>query len=496
LATTFATARAGRTGRRVAPFAVLWAVLVFAVAGPAAARGAPDSFADLADRLAPAVVNISTTQVIRGHPGGQEFKLPPGSPFEEFREFFEHQRPDAPPRRATSLGSGFIIDPLGYVVTNNHVIDDADEITVILADQTEFKATVIGRDVKTDLALVKVKTDRRLPFVKWGQSQKTRVGDWVLAIGNPFGLGGSVTAGIVSARGRNINAGPYDDFIQTDAAINRGNSGGPMFNMDGEVIGINSAIVSPSGGSVGIGFAVPSSLAQPVISQLREFGRVKRGWLGVRIQTVTDEIAQGLGLPHAEGALVASVSDKGPAASGGIAAGDVILKFDGREVADMHHLPRMVAETTVGRSVPVELWHKNGRKRIEVVLGELPDDEQKVAAAERAPSRSATAGSAVAELGLSLSAPTRAVREKFKLADDVAGVVITEVKPGSPAEEKRLQPGDVIVKIGPNQAAVSSPADVRARIAEARKVNAHTVLVLVETEGNRRFVALKLDHKG
>ncbi len=496
MARSFAMARAaGWAGRRVVPVAALWAVFLFAVAGTAAARGAPASFADLADRLAPAVVNISTTQVIRGHPG-QEFKLPPGSPFEEFRQFFENQRPDAPPRRATSLGSGFIIDPAGYVVTNNHVIDDADEITVILSDQTELKATLVGRDEKTDLALLRVKASRPLPYVKWGQSQKTRVGDWVLAIGNPFGLGGSVTAGIVSARGRNINAGPYDDFIQTDAAINRGNSGGPMFNMDGEVIGINSAIVSPSGGSVGIGFAVPSELAQPVIEQLREYRRVKRGWLGVRIQTVTEEIAQGLGLPRASGALVASVSQGGPAAMGGVVAGDVILKFGGREVADMHHLPRMVAETKVGASVPVEVWRRGARKDVKVVLGELPDDEQKVAAREAAPKPTATAGSAVAELGLSLATPTPALRDKFKLPEDVAGVVVTEVKPGSPADNKRLRPGDVIVKMGPNQTAVKSPAEVRARIADARKSKAQTILVLVETEGNRRFVALKLDRKG
>ncbi len=496
MARSLASARAaGWTGRRVAPFAVVWAMVLFVAAGTAAARGAPDSFADLADRLAPAVVNISTTQTIRGH-AGQEFKLPPGSPFEEFREFFEHQRPDAPPRRATSLGSGFIIDPTGFVVTNNHVIDEADEITVILSDQTELKAKVVGRDEKTDLALLKVAPKQRLPFVKWGQSQKTRVGDWVLAIGNPFGLGGSVTAGIVSARGRNINAGPYDDFIQTDAAINRGNSGGPMFNMDGEVIGINSAIVSPSGGSVGIGFAVPSSLAQPVIDQLREFRRVKRGWLGVRIQTVTEEIAQGLGLKRASGALVASVSTAGPAAKGGIVAGDVILKFDGREVADMHHLPRMVAETKVGASVPVEVWRKGGRKDVHVVLGELPDDVRKVAAREAPPTPTIVTGATVAELGLALATPNRALRDKFKLSDDVAGVVVTDVKPGSPADEKRLRPGDVIVKMGPNQAAVKTPGEVRAHLAEARKAKARTILVLVETGGNRRFVALKLGDKG
>src|SRR5579862_2353755 len=357
-------------------------VAVFAVFGPpslpsAAARGAPDGFADLAERLLPAVVNISTTQTVKSEPQSntstpERERLPQGSPFDEFfKDFFDHNsqlgdRPELRSRKETSLGSGFVIDPAGYVVTNNHVIADADQITVILHDNTNLKATVVGRDTKTDVAVLKVAADKPLPVAGWGDSDKARVGDWVLAIGNPFGLGGSVTAGILSARQRDINSGPYDDFLQTDAAINRGNSGGPMFNMDGQVIGINTAIYSPSGGSIGIGFAIPSNLAKEVVDELiREPDHaVHRGWLGVRIQTVTDEIADSLGLDKAKGALVASVNDKGPAQLGGIQPGDVILTFNGKPVEDMRHLPRLVAETPVDKMVPVAIW----RKRKEVML--------------------------------------------------------------------------------------------------------------------------------
>jgi serine protease Do len=467
---------------------------------PVAARGAPESFADLADKLLPSVVNISTTQNVRssGRERGErqpEFRLPPGSPFDEFREFFERQRPEGregAPRRATSLGSGFIIDASGLVVTNNHVVSEADEITVILHDQTEIKAKVVGRDSKTDLALLRVETSHKLVAAKWGNSDKTRVGDWVVAIGNPFGLGGSVTAGILSARGRNINAGPYDDFLQTDASINRGNSGGPMFNMDGEIIGINTAIFSPTGGSVGIGFAIPSSLAQPVIDQLREFGKTKRGWIGVRIQSVTEEIAQSLGLGHASGALVASVSDEGPAAKAGLVSGDVILKFNNQDISEMRRLPRVVAETKVGANVPVEVWRKGERKRFSVVLGELPDDEQQVAAATPGPEPTSR-GSAVAELGLVLAPLTGPTREKYNLSSDVKGVVITEVQPNSSAAEKRIRPGDVILKMGQDQAAVTTPAQVKAKIEEARKGGLKTILVLIESEGNQRFVPLRLE---
>ena len=290
------------------------ALALVAVSGAAHAKTAPDSFADLAEKLLPSVVNISTTQVIEGRPGMELPKLPPGSPFEDFfKEFFDRNQPQHRSRRATSMGSGFVISADGYVITNNHVIQDADEITVILHDDTRLKAELVGRDAKTDLAVLKVKPKGKLKAVKFGDSDAARVGDWILAIGNPFGLGGTVTAGIISARGRDINAGPYDDFFQTDASINRGNSGGPMFNLKGRVIGINTAIFSPSGGSVGIGFAIPASVASPVIKQLIKHGQVRRGWLGVHIQAVTDEIAETLGLKKASGALVASIIPDGPA---------------------------------------------------------------------------------------------------------------------------------------------------------------------------------------
>ena len=478
------------------------AFLLIAAPFPAAARGAPESFADLADQVLPAVVNVSTTQVIRstrserGERGERnpEFRLPPGSPFDEFRDFFERQRPEGgnTPRRATSLGSGFIIDAKGLVVTNNHVVADADEITVILHDQTELKAKVIGRDGKTDLALLKVEAKHPLPALKWGNSDKTRVGDWVLAIGNPFGLGGSVTAGILSARGRNINAGPYDDFLQTDASINKGNSGGPMFNIDGEVIGINTAIFSPTGASVGIGFAIPSSLAEPVIEQLRDYGKTRRGWIGVRIQTVTEELAQGLGLGHASGALVASVSDQGPAAKAGLIAGDVILKFNNQDIGEMRRLPRVVADSRVGAAVPVEVWRKGARQRMTITLAELPEDEQVASVPDKAPELQEK-GSVVAELGLVLAPLNKSLREKYNLSGEVKGVVVTDVQPDSAAAEKRIRPGDVILKIGPDQVSVTSPAQVLAKIEEARKAKVKNLLVQIETEGNPRFVILRLD---
>src|SRR5476651_2465135 len=343
-------------------FALVAVAALLLAGGPAAAKAGPEGFSELAGRLLPAVVNISTTQTLKADRQRPEVpQFPPGSPFEEFfKDFLDknlprnQQRPEAQPRRATSLGSGFIIDPSGLVVTNNHVIADADEITVILADDTSLKAEVVGKDLKTDLALLRVKTDKQLTAVPFGDSDLMKVGDWVLAIGNPFGLGGTVTAGIVSARARDIQQGPYDDFIQTDASINRGNSGGPMFNMSGEVVGINTAIFSPSGGSIGIGFAIPSALASPVVAQLKDFGKPRRGWLGVKIQGVTDEIAESLGLDKARGALVASVTDKGPAEAAGIQPGDIVLTFDGKDVTDMKRLPRIVAERSEERRVGKE----------------------------------------------------------------------------------------------------------------------------------------------
>ncbi|MDP6218268.1 MAG: Do family serine endopeptidase, partial [Alphaproteobacteria bacterium] len=320
---------------------------------PAQAADRPDSFADLAERLSPAVVNISTSMVVNNGSRPDLPRFPEGSPFEDFFKEFEDR---GQARRTQSLGSGFIIDSSGIVVTNNHVIENADKISVILANDEVFEAELIGRDQKTDIAVLKIDPgNTRLSAVSFGDSDKLRVGDWVIAIGNPFGLGGTVTAGIVSARGRDIGSGPYDDFIQTDASINRGNSGGPLFNLDGDVIGINTAIFSQSGGSVGIGFAISANLATQVVQQLQDFGRTRRGWLGVFIQEVTEDIAESLGLKTANGALVASVTENGPADKAGLQAGDVILKFDGQAVEKSRDLPRIVAETAVEKTVEVEL---------------------------------------------------------------------------------------------------------------------------------------------
>jgi serine protease Do len=471
---------------------------------PAAAKPAPDGFADLADKLLPSVVNISTTQTVkpekqheRSSPGRPQF--PPGSPFEEFfKDFFNHDtpqsgKPEAKPRKATSLGSGFVIDGTGYIVTNNHVIADADEITVILSDDTNLKAEVIGRDTKTDVAVLKVKTEKPLVGVAWGDSDKSRVGDWVLAIGNPFGLGGSVTAGILSARQRDINSGPYDDFLQTDASINRGNSGGPMFNMDGEVIGINTAIYSPSGGSIGIGFAIPSNLAKAVVGELihEPDHIVHRGWLGVRIQAVTDEIAESLGLDKPKGALVASVTENGPAQAGGVQPGDVILSFDGKAVTDMRHLPRLVAETPVDKSVPVTVWRKRQQNTVQVKVGRLDETEQ--VAAKETPKKAAPKedGGTVTTLGLTLSNITPELKEKFSLADDAKGVVVVDVVKDSPAADKGLKAGDVIMEAA--QEEIKSATQVAGKIDDAKRSGRKSILLLVERQGDLRFIALRLD---
>ncbi len=478
---------------------------------PAAARDAPASFADLAEQLLPAVVNISSTTTItaqRGGPGGggpggtgpggpgagpEIPSFPPGSPFEQFfRDFMERNRQgggqNQPPRRSQSLGSGFIIDTAGYVVTNNHVIDGADEITVILQDNTSLKAKLVGRDERTDLAVLKVETPHKLVAVSFGDSDASRVGDWVLAIGNPFGLGGTVTAGIVSARGRDIRQGPYDDFIQTDAAINRGNSGGPLFNMSGEVIGINTAIYSPSGGSIGIGFSIPSNMAKTVVAQLKEFGKAKRGWLGVRIQQVTPEIAESLGLKDATGAMVAGLTEGGPAEKAKIHNGDIILKFNGQDVKEMRTLPRVVAETAVGKQVPVDVWRDGKSIELTVAIAELPDDQQAAAAAPEA-KPDTTKATKVAALGITVAAITDETRGKYQIGNDQKGVVVTDVTPG-PAADRGIKPGDVIVEV--QQKAVAGPADVTARIAEVRKDGRKSVLILIQGQDGLRWVPVPL----
>ena len=476
----------GRVLGAVATLAVLFA------SGAADARGAPNSFADLAERLTPAVVNISTTQKVSA-PGGREFmpKPPPGSPFEDlFREFFERQRrgEGERQRRVTSLGSGFIIDPSGYVVTNNHVISQADEITVVLHDKRQFPATVVGRDAKTDLAVLKIDVGEPLTSVAFGDSDVLRVGDWLLAIGNPFGLGNTVTAGILSARGRNINAGPYDDFLQTDAPINRGNSGGPLFNMDGEVIGINTAIFSPSGGSVGIGFAVPTAIAQRVIKQLREFGHTRRGWLGVRIQRVDDVLAESLGLDSAMGALVADVSPDSPAEAAGMEIGDVIIEFDGKDIPEMRALPRAVAVTEIGKDVEVMVLRKERRLALRVQIAELDESEVVLASAtdSEVPS-SARANS----LGMTLATITPKLREQFSLDEGASGVVVTEVDPSSTSGERGIRPGDIILEVGLEK--VDTPAEVLSRVKAARETKRKSVLLLVDRDGDQRFVGVEFD---
>lgn len=473
---------------------------VTSVSQIANARPAPDSFADLAERLLPSVVNISTSQMVADRQG-PDFQFPPGSPFEDlFRDFMDRngqggdQGGQAPhKRRATALGSGFIISADGYIVTNNHVIDGADEITVRLHDGDTLEAELIGRDPKTDVALLKVEPKEDLPFVKWGSSDDARIGDWAMAIGNPFGLGGTVTAGIVSARNRNINQGPYDDFIQTDASINRGNSGGPLFNLDGDVIGINSAIYSPSGGSVGIGFAIPSAIAQSVIDQLKEYGRTRRGWLGVHIQTVTDDIADSVGLDNSTGAMVAGVSDDGPAQKAGIKQGDVILTFDGKDVESMRRLPRIVADTKIGKEVDVEIWRDGKKQTVQVELGELEEDvvAANAPASDDSQNPAAIDEASVDALGIKIANVNDELRSRFNLAEGTEGVIVTEVNGDSFAAEKGVRPGDIIIEA--SHRSVANVEDVMNAVKSAVDDEKRTILMLIETSAGARYFGLTLN---
>ncbi len=459
---------------------------------------APSSFADLVEGLLPAVVNISSTQ--KAKPTAEDMpempQLPPGSPFEDFfNDFMQKHGQEMQTMPTASLGSGFIVDAeKGYVITNNHVVEGADEVRITLHDDTSLPATVLGRDEKVDLALLQVKTDKKLTAVKFGDSSKLRVGDWVLAIGNPFGLGGTVTAGIVSAESRDINAGPYDDFIQTDASINRGNSGGPMFNTDGEVIGINTAIFSPSGGSVGIGFAVPSNLAKPVIDQLLKYGHTRRGWMGVRIQLVTPDIAESLGLEGAKGALIASVTPTGPAEMAGLKAGDVILQFDGKDINAMRTLPRAVAETEIGKKVKVTYWREGKKADTMLAIGELEKAEKSGLFSgdnDDSPQPQQTGpGVKVSSVGMTVDKIGPQDRTNYEIPDDVQGVLVQSVEPMSEAAEKGLTPGDVIVEV--NKQRVTDPSKVPGIIEAARVTGQPSVLLLVNRGGDVRFVALKL----
>jgi serine protease Do len=457
---------------------------------PAWARGAPDSFADLSAKLLPSVVNISTSQTLKAPPQ-QMPDLPPGSPLADLFKNFLGPHANAP-RHVTSLGSGFVIDPTGYIVTNNHVIEDSDQISVQLQDGTAMPAKVIGRDVKTDLALLKVTPKRPLPATHFGDSDKARIGDWVIAIGDPFGLGSTVTAGIVSARNRDISAGPYDDFIQTDAPINKGNSGGPLFDMDGNVVGINSAIFSPSGGSVGIGFAIPSNLARSVIAQLRQFGVARRGWIGVRIQGVTQDIAEGLGLASTQGALIANVTANGPAAKAGLQNGDLIVGFDGKPIDDSRSLSRIVADTPIGKTVPIDVLRKSRKATYRIQIAKLeegpPDRPGPKLSAPAAPPK---AKSRTSQLGLSLGMLDSEARAKFKLAASTKGVVVTDVDPLGPAADKNLHPGDVIVEVQ-NQA-VKSPDEVETKLAADAKAGRKVELLLVNRGGDLTYVGVPMN---
>jgi serine protease Do len=495
--------------RRRALTAVLALALAAGFVAPApfsaaqAQQGRPDSFADLAASVSDAVVNISVAQAApeRRSGGGAVPNLPRGTPFDDlFEEFFkrrqQQQGENAPPqRRSNSLGSGFVIDPAGVIITNNHVIEGAAEVTVIFNDGQRLRAEIVGKDSKIDIAVLRVKPEKPLKSVRFGDSDRVRVGDWVMAVGNPFGLGGTVTVGILSARNRNINSGPYDDYLQTDASINRGNSGGPLFNMAGEVVGVNTAILSPTGGSVGIGFASPSSIVQPVIDQLLRYGETRRGWLGVRIQAVDDQIAESLGLGRARGALVAGIDDKGPARPAGIRAGDVIVRFDGQEVRNSTDLPRIVASTPVGKEVSVTVMRGGKEESLKVILGRLEDGERQASlggGATPGGDVKPPASAVQRALGMEFAGMSAALRKQYNIRDTVNGVVVTKIDGNSPAAEKRVQPGDVVVEI--NQQAVKEPSDIVTRMAEAKKQGRKSMLFLVSNaQGEVRFVALPVE---
>ena len=475
--------------------ALIGAPLALIEPSPAFAQTKPTNLADLVDQVADAVVNISATQTIEAKGGGAMPDLPKGTPFDEmFEEFFKNHGGNPHPRaqKAQSLGSGFVVDASGIVITNNHVVGDANDIVVIFNDGRKLKAKVIGKDAKVDVAVLKVESDKPLKTVKFGDSDKARVGDGVMAVGNPFGLGETVTSGIVSARNRNIESGPYDDFLQTDASINKGNSGGPLFNLQGEVIGINTAILSPSGGSIGIGFATPANTVQPVIGQLEQFHETRRGWLGVRIQPVDDTIAESLGLGTARGALVAGVDDKGPAKPAGLKAGDVIVKFDGREIRESRDLPRIVASTPVGKAVDVVVVRNGQDVTKSVTLGRLEDGEKVAEAAGN--EESVVQESAVGKaLGMAFSGLTEDARKTYKIKDSVKGVIVTSVEAGSSAAERGLRPGDVIEEV--NHQAVEKPADLAKAIEAVKKDSAKkpALLLVANGEGLARFVAVPVE---
>ncbi len=491
-------------GLALAPLA--WAQTEMPAPQGAVAGAQLPTFAPLVKKVLPAVVNVSVTEKAdtvadeqdMDSDGNGPHQGMPSSPFDEFlRKFFEQQgqgfpgmpmRPMPHPEQRMALGSGFIIDPAGYIVTNNHVVADADKVTVIFQDGSKHPAKVLGRDTKTDLALLKIDAKEPLPYVTWGDSNAAQVGDWVLAVGNPFGLGGTVSSGIISARGRDIHSGPYDDYLQLDAAINRGDSGGPTFNLNGQVIGINTAIYSPNGGSVGIGFAIPSSLARPVIDQLREHGKVERGWLGVQIQEVTPEIAQSLNLPKAKGALVADVTPGSPAAKAGLKQGDVILSFNGHDVAKVRDLPIVVAQTPVGEKAKVDVFRDGRDEHFDIAVGQMPENLQMAQNGRGGDDQGA--GENTTALGVKLAPLTNQLRQRAGVPKDVKGVIVTAIDDSSPLAELGIQPGDVIEQV--NQEPVTTPQQAEAKLKQAESGRNKSVLLLINRHGINQYLALSM----
>ena len=446
------------------------------------AKDIPASFADLAERLMPSVVNISTTTTITTRSNPFPFQFPPGSPFEDmFKDFGTPQE-----RKTSALGSGFIISDDGIVITNNHVIQGAEDVFVRVNGDQEFKAKILGADPGMDIAVLKIDSDEKFVPVKFGDSDKSRIGDWVIAIGNPFGLGGTVTAGIISARNRSIGLSRYEDFIQTDASINQGNSGGPLFNMNGDVIGINTAILGQSG-SIGIGFAIPSNSADRVIKQLIEFGETKRGWLGVRIQTVTKEIAEVEKLDKPRGALVASVADGSPSDKGGIKAGDIILEFDGKPIKEMVELPKIVAQTDVGKKVTVKVWRNKREITKNIILGRLETSEdfkQKSIITEK-PKEVEIEG-----LKITVRLVDKKDLEERKLSKDVTGVVITKIAQDSPVNY--LETGNIIVEAQKKK--INTIGDLENIVKITKRSSEKTLLIAIYNNQNqRRYIGVKLD---
>ena len=461
--------------------------ILFLMAQALSSQARPDSFADLADEISPSVVNITTSTVVARGTGPSPI-VPEGSPFEDFfREFQDRNNRGDRPRRTSALGSGFVISEDGFIVTNNHVIETADEIIIEFFSGDELEATVIGTDPKTDIALLKVDAEEALPFVSFGDSDTARVGDWVVAMGNPLGQGFSVSAGIVSARNRALS-GTYDDYIQTDAAINRGNSGGPLFNLEGDVVGVNTAILSPTGGSIGIGFSMASNVVTRVVDQLKEFGETRRGWLGVRIQDVTEDVAEAIGLERAAGALVTDVPE-GPAADAGMLAGDVIMQFDGYDVEDTRELVNRVGNTEVGKAVRVQVFREGKTQSLLVTLGRREEAEGVVPAAQVQENEEEPDEKQI--LGLTLSTLNGDLRSQLELADDATGLVVTDIDTLSEAHEKGMRAGDVITEAG--QQAVTSISDLEDRLSEAREAGRKSILLLVRRAGEPRFVALPIE---